>query len=84
MSLTISDLGGKIIAAVATACVLGGGTVVLGGQVSDGKRDVKIENLQEQQTKTLTALQVVTDKVDETNRKLERLLGRLEGRRDGN
>lgn len=83
MSLSISDLGGKIIAAVATACVLGGGTVVLNGQVADGQRDEKIANLERQQAEMLAALKESTRESSETNKKLERLLGRLEGNRDG-
>jgi N-acetylneuraminic acid mutarotase len=83
MSLSISDLGGKIIAAVATACVLGGGTVVLNGQVADGKRDEKIAQLEQKQQETLDALKEVARETSENNKKLERLIGRLEGERDG-
>ena len=80
MPLPITDLAAKGIAGVAIACTAGGGAVVLDAQRDNAVQDTKIETLNIQQTNTLNRVDDVVNEVQETNKKLERLIGRLEGR----
>lgn len=84
MSLPFPDVGAKVIAGIAVACTLGGGTVVLDAQRDNAVQDTKIETLEKQHSDTIAALKDVSREVSDTNKKLERVIGRLEGAADGN
>lgn len=83
MPFPITDLGGKIIAAVAGASLIGGGTAILDAQRDNAVQDTKIENIAEEQKNTLQALKDVIKETSELNKNVARLIGREEGRRDG-
>lgn len=83
MPFPITDLGRKIIAAVAGASLIGGGTAILDAQRDNAVQDTKIENIAEEQKNTLQALKDVIKETSELNKNVARLIGREEGRRDG-
>lgn len=76
----ITDLSAKVIAGVAIACTAGGGAVVLDAQRDNAVQDTEIEGLKKSQETIVEALREQTKEVSESNKKLERLIGQMEGR----
>jgi len=79
MQLELPAWAAKVIYSVATATIIGGGTMVLNSHKDNSKQDIQIEQL-EQKVKVIDDL---GKKLDDTNRNLAELNGYLRGKSDG-
>lgn len=78
MELEVPAWAAKLLYAIATGTVIGGGTMVLQSHESDARQDLQIEQLHTGYGR----IDTLSDKLDETNANLAKLNGYLEGRND--
>lgn len=78
MQLELPAWALKLGSAVVTATVLGGGTMVLTSHKDNARQDVQIEELQG----NVGRIDILSDKLDETNKNLAELNGYLRGREE--
>lgn len=68
----------KAVSAIATATVIGGGTMVLNSHKDNARQDQELHSLQQ----SVGRIDALSDKLDETNKNLAELNGYMRGQRD--